>query len=141
MHGVLVVDTTADSGPGSLREAIQGAQGGSVIGFATNVFPGTITLKSNLPPLATDNIIIQGGRAVTIDGSGLKDSVFSLRATCLGLMGLTFNDVEVVTEPSCMGSFIYGNVFTGKGHAYTYRGSNTVCLFPQRTFREGESLR
>src|SRR5689334_2445979 len=58
---VLTVSTLADSGPGSLRQAITDANampGGDAIQFAPAVL-GTITLTADLPNLSS-NIAVQG---------------------------------------------------------------------------------
>jgi uncharacterized repeat protein (TIGR01451 family) len=60
---VLAVDSTADSGPGSLRDAIDQANGDgapTLIGFAPGIAGQTIALQSPLPPLTAD--------ATTVDG-------------------------------------------------------------------------
>ena len=59
------VTTTADSGPGSLREAVAAAPSGGTVDFAPSVEGGTITLSS---PISTGNpVTIDGGAAgVTI---------------------------------------------------------------------------
>lgn len=68
------VTTTADSGEGSLREAMQQARPGTVIRFDPAVFPeanpATIMLKSGLPELATGEVTIDAqGAGAILDGS------------------------------------------------------------------------
>ena len=66
------VTTTADSGPGSLRDAMTNAiaAGGGTITFPN--LSGTISLQSALPDIAVDLTIIGSGPAnVTIDGNQL----------------------------------------------------------------------
>src|SRR5882724_11642795 len=66
------VTTTADSGPGSLRDAMTNAitAGGGTIVFA-NV-AGTISLQSALPDITVDLTIVGNGpEHVTIDGNQL----------------------------------------------------------------------
>ena len=62
----LVVTNAADSGPGTLRQAIQYLTGGGTITFATNLSGATILL-SNGELLLNQNL--------TIDGSGLANGI------------------------------------------------------------------
>ena len=69
-----LVTSTADSGEGSLREALQKARPGTVIRFDSVVFPvkapAAIMLESALPELTTGRVTIDGSDAgVIIDGS------------------------------------------------------------------------
>lgn len=63
--GTLTVNSTADSGAGSLRQAIADAGAGDTINFASSLSGATITLASRLT-LSKD---------VTIDGSSLSEAV------------------------------------------------------------------
>ena len=70
----MVVNSAQDSGPGSLRQAIQEAQPGDTITFDPAVFPPdnptTIQLLSGLPPLDRGNITLDSSNAgVVLDGS------------------------------------------------------------------------
>jgi len=70
----LVVNSTSDSGPGSLREAIENASPGDSITFDLSVFPpaasDTIFLTSELPRILQGNIVINASDAgVVLDGS------------------------------------------------------------------------
>ena len=72
-HDVLVT-TTADSGEGSLREALLNQRPGTVIRFDPAVFPveapTAIMLESTLPELTTGRVTIDGSDAgVILDGS------------------------------------------------------------------------
>ncbi len=72
----LVVTSTADSGPGTLRQAMLSMWHGDRITFDTTVFPPTqpvtIALASALPDLITNNVTIDGSNAgVILDGSGI----------------------------------------------------------------------
>jgi parallel beta-helix repeat protein len=71
-----VVTSTADSGPGTLRQALLDAQGGDTITFDPAVFPPTssmtITLTSGLPDISQGNLTIDGSNAgVILDGSNI----------------------------------------------------------------------
>jgi hypothetical protein len=72
----LVVTSTADSGTGTLRWALQTAVASDTITFDTSLFPPgnpqTITLTSGLPDITQGNLIIDGSDAgVVLDGSGI----------------------------------------------------------------------
>ncbi len=69
-----LVNTTVDSGGGSLREAMANAQNGDTITFDTSVFPpdnpATIILSDTLPYITQGNITIDASNAgVIIDGN------------------------------------------------------------------------
>ncbi|MCP4360737.1 MAG: right-handed parallel beta-helix repeat-containing protein, partial [Chloroflexi bacterium] len=75
-NAVLTVNSTADSGPGTLREALMTAVNGDTIDFDTAVFPpgspASIVLSSVLPEIITDNLTITASAAgVILDGSGI----------------------------------------------------------------------
>jgi len=86
--GTIVVISTSDSGPGSLRQALLDASSRDEIYFDTTVFPtanpAIIYLTSALPSITQGNLIIMGGAiseelniedaGVIIDGSGLIGS-------------------------------------------------------------------
>jgi hypothetical protein len=76
--GDCMVSTTADSGPGSLRQCMSELQPGATITFSPTVFslanPAMITLTSALPEIITDNVTIDGsGVGVILEGSGTPD--------------------------------------------------------------------
>jgi hypothetical protein len=86
----LLVTTLADSGQGSLRQAIinANARGGGTIGFS-NV-TGTITLLSCLPAIATDvNIVGPGPTNLSISGNGLCRVLAVASNTTCHISGLT----------------------------------------------------
>ncbi len=71
-----VVTSIANSGPGTLRQALQDAQNGDTITFDPAVFPpaapATISLTRSLPALVQGNLVIDASDAgVVIDGSGI----------------------------------------------------------------------
>ena len=73
----IVVSSAADSGPGSLRQAILDAQRGDIITFDPAVFPPTalvtISLSSSLPAIRQDYLTIDGSNAgVVLDGANLQ---------------------------------------------------------------------
>jgi len=73
-RNTIVVNSTFDSGPGSLRAALGSALPGDSITFDSSVFPpanpDTIFLISELPPILQGNLVIDASNAgVVIDGS------------------------------------------------------------------------
>jgi hypothetical protein len=75
----LIVTTSADSGTGSLRDAIAAAASGNTIRFASSLDHQTITLKSQLT--LSKNLDIEGPGAglLTISGAG-TNRVFAVAA-------------------------------------------------------------
>ncbi|MGD8465050.1 MAG: right-handed parallel beta-helix repeat-containing protein [Anaerolineae bacterium] len=70
----IVVTSAADSGPGTLRQALMGAQGGDTITFDSVIFPPTapvtISLTSELPGFDAGNLTLDASNAgVILDGS------------------------------------------------------------------------
>jgi hypothetical protein len=80
--GQWIVTTTADSGMGSLRMAMNDARNGDNISFDTNVFnlinsdaATVINLASPLPPMDKGNVTIDASNVrVTVNGSGAGTS-------------------------------------------------------------------
>ncbi len=73
----IVVTSTADSGPGTLRQALLEAQTGDIITFNSSIFPPeapvTVYLTSSLPPISQGSLTIDGSNAgVVLDGSTIK---------------------------------------------------------------------
>lgn len=74
----IVVNSTADSGPGTLRQALLDAQSGDTITFETTVFPpdapATIYLTTSLPFISQGNLKIDASNAgVILDGSNIQE--------------------------------------------------------------------
>lgn len=99
----IVVTTTADSGAGSLREAITDANTDGVptpITFDPTVFPGTITLATELPPLTEDlgDTIDGTGTGVVIDGSAFspdgREIGLTVHASNITVRGLTIQNFD-----------------------------------------------
>lgn len=72
----VVVKSTAESGTGTLREALSGLQAGDTVTFDPAVFPpsapATIRLATQLPGVAKDGVTLDASSAgVAIDGTGL----------------------------------------------------------------------
>jgi hypothetical protein len=141
-----LVTTTADSGPGSLRQAILDANadlGGDIIQFAPGV-SGTITLTSGELDI-TDTVDIQGPGAGVLTVSGNNASrVFGLNdvATISGLTitggssstgGGLFNEAGALTVNSCIFTGNVGSGIFNEGGALMVNNStfisNTGALF------------
>jgi hypothetical protein len=74
----LVVTSTTDSGPGTLRQAMLDAASGDTITFDPAIFPPsnpmTVSVTSPLPPVAQGDLTIDASAAgVILDGSTLAD--------------------------------------------------------------------
>jgi hypothetical protein len=98
---ILTVNSTADNGPGTLRQALLDAVNGDIITFSPTVFPlaspVTITLTSSrLPTIITPNLTIDGSDAgVIIDGSQLSsvyDDGFRITSNNNTIRGLTIQN-------------------------------------------------
>src|SRR4051812_9952589 len=69
--GTITVTNNADSGPGSLRDAMSAAQQNDIITFADAV-RGTIYINASLPPIVTALTIAgPGAKLLTIDATNL----------------------------------------------------------------------
>jgi hypothetical protein len=142
----IVVTTTADSGPGSLRAAITTANGdlaATTITFDPTVFPpppvlpGVIAPLSALPNLTSPGDTISGaGAGVVIDGTNLTAIAAAglrVRASNVTIQGLSFrnfsaNDAVVVegrnATPVVTGVLITTNNFTNNLRAVRIDGGN-----------------
>src|SRR5262249_6893467 len=79
MAATLLVTTTADSGAGSLRDAMQTAASSDQIVFDP-LLTGTILLASSLP-IIHENLTITVNSNVTIDGQNLHQIFFANQGT------------------------------------------------------------
>ncbi|MFC1509421.1 T9SS type A sorting domain-containing protein [Candidatus Omnitrophota bacterium] len=133
-----VVTSIADSGTGTLRQALQDAQDGDTITFDPSVFPpaapDTISLISELPQLVQGNLTIDASDAgVVIDGSGITTpeaygfsiasnnniirglQIANFSQTCVGLSGgAQYNTIGGGRDKGA-GLLGQGNLLTGKG--------------------------
>ena len=124
----IVVTSTADSGPGSLRQALFDASSEDEILFDTTIFtpgtPGVIYLTSPLPSLTQGNIIIDAVNVgVVLDGSNIDDDVNGLNIVSdrNWIMGLEirgfYNGINIGSGGS---NNLIGGLFTGA------EGENTI---------------
>jgi len=109
----IVVTSTADSGTGSFRWALQMARSGDVITFDPAVFPpedpATIYPRNELPPIHCGNLTIDASNAgVIIDGTRVPGDwnnglqVYSDRNTVMGLQIVNFIGCGIAV---CLGSY------------------------------------
>jgi hypothetical protein len=120
-----VVTSTADSGPGTLRQALLDAVNGDTITFDPAVFPPgspvTIALTSGLPEITQGNLTIDASNAgVVIDGSGTPDDtnglvITSSDNTIKGLQTLRFPENGIVIKNGAQNNVIGGNRAVGSG--------------------------
>jgi hypothetical protein len=121
----IIVTSTADSGPGTLRQALLDAQSGDTITFAPAVFPpsapATIYLLSNLPNVERGHLTIDASEAgVILDGSKLLSSpayglqILSDRNTVKGLQIINFSEGGIAISEAHYNT-IGGDRNTGSG--------------------------
>lgn len=85
----LIVDSLADSGPGSLREAITLSSSGDTIEFLPTL-AGTIDLSSTLPVI-DKNLSIVGNNLVAIDGLH-QNQIFFIDFGAVSISNLALNN-------------------------------------------------
>ena len=114
-----IVTTAADSGDGSLRNALEHLQQNTAITFDPTVFspknPATITLESALPEIEADYLTLDASNAgVILDGSHLSEgNGLTVRASHCTVMGL-----QIVNFP--------GNGIQGDGNWNQFGGSRAI---------------
>jgi len=123
----IVVTSTADSGPGTLRQALLDAQSGDTITFDPAVFPpsapATIYPSSQLPPITQGNMMIDAsnagmildGRKITtpqsVDGLSLSSNSNTIR----GLQIVGFSDAGIALHSGASYNVIGGDWGIGAG--------------------------
>ncbi len=98
------VASTADAGPGTLRQALLDAASGDTILFSATTFPpanpATITVSSALPPIIQDNLTLDASNVgVILDGSaagGVSTPGLDIRAN-----GVTVRGLHIVKFTGC----------------------------------------
>jgi hypothetical protein len=98
----IVVTSTADSGPGTLRWALGTAAVSDTITFNTSVFPlgnpQTITLSSPLPDIITDALTIDASNAgVILDGSSTP--TYTVGLVVSSASGVTIKGLQILNFP------------------------------------------
>lgn len=97
-----LVTSSADSGPGTLRQALLDATDGDTITFNASTFPlntpATISLVTALPNITTNNLTIDGSSAgVILDGSGAPGGTNGLVID--GASNVTIKGLQIVNFP------------------------------------------
>ena len=144
-----VVTANADSGPGTLRRALQDAKDGDTITFDSTVFPpgnpNTISLNVPLPSLDQGNLIIDASNAgVVIDGSGINLAeynglqVASDNNVIRGLHLMNFSKAGIALEGDIQNNIIggdrnIGNGPSGQGNTVTRNGTFGIGMWGEST--------
>jgi hypothetical protein len=116
----IIVTSTADSGPGTLRQALQDAQPGDIIIFDSIVFPpdapATIYPDSELPPISQGYLTIDASDAgVILDGRNITGEfvpglqVMSDGNTIRGLQVVNFSGAGIVLSGGAQNNMIGGD--------------------------------
>jgi len=122
----IVVTSTADSGSGTLRWALEMVHSGDVITFDATVFPpdapATIHLRSVLPPIGCGHLTVDASdEGVILDGSGIlargADGLFvsSDWNTIRGLQIIGFPANGIVLDEGAQQNRIGGDRGIGSG--------------------------
>jgi len=123
----IVVTSTADSSPGTLRQALLDAESGDTITFDSAVFPpsspATIYLSSPCPPITQGNLMIDASNAgVILDGRKITTpesvdglSISSNSNTIRGLQIIGFSDAGIALGGGASYNVIGGDRGIGAG--------------------------
>ncbi|MFC1525551.1 T9SS type A sorting domain-containing protein [Candidatus Latescibacterota bacterium] len=120
----IVVTSTADNGPGTLRQALQDAQSGDTITFDPSVFPPdapvAISLIAGLPELSGHLTIDASDAGVVVDGSEITTpepglSIPSNGNTIRGLQIVGFNHAGIALGGGAQHNVIGGDRGIGSG--------------------------
>jgi hypothetical protein len=123
----IVVTSTADSGPGTLRQAMEQAQSGDTIIFDPAVFPPTapvtISITSELPHIHANNLLLDASNAgVILDGSQLPGDweaglqiVSSHGSSVRGLQIANFSGPAIAISGDARNNAIGGDRAIGSG--------------------------
>ena len=126
-ENIIVVTSTADNGPGSLRQAFLDAQSGDTITFDTSIFPpdkpATIFLISGLPDLNLGNLTVNASNAgVIVDGSAALDgewipglTISSEGNSVHGLQIVNFSGAGIMLNEQANHNIIGGDRDIGAG--------------------------
>jgi parallel beta-helix repeat protein len=131
----MIVTSTADSGPGTLRQALLDAQSGDTITFDPAVFPldapDTIYLTGGLPPVSQGNLTIDASEAgVILDGSRIPEGwnsgieVHSNSNTIRGLQVVGFSGAGIVISGG-QNNLIEKNISCGNDYGIGLWGTET----------------
>jgi hypothetical protein len=123
---IIIVTSTADTGSGTLRQALLDAQSGDIITFDPAVFPSiapaTIYVNSELPPISQDHLTIDASNVgVILDGSNIGEhfvpglQVVSNWNTVQGLQVINFSGAGIVLSGGAQNNTIGGDRNIGSG--------------------------
>jgi len=144
----IVVTSTADSGTGSFRWALQAARSGDVITFDPAVFPpsapATIAVDHVLPSLTQGNLTIDGSDAgVILDGQRITEpdvwglEIISNGNTIRGLQIVNFSGIGIIVVGGAQHNTIGGDRTIGSGplgQGNLCSGNNGgICLWDEGT--------
>lgn len=120
----LTVTSLADSGPGSLRDAITAANASAGIADTINFgVSGTITLASRLPDIDDDVTIDGKGKSITVCGNNAVQVLFVSAGKTLKLAEVTIANGHCASP--CSGGAIL-NVGTLKVSSSTFSGNSAL---------------
>jgi len=131
----IIVTSTADSGPGTLRQALLDAQPNDILTFDPSVFPpvspATIYISSELPGISLGYLTIDASNAgVILDGSKIPEGwnsgigVYSNGNTIRGLQVLGFSGAGIVIG-SGQDNLIENNISCGNDYGIGLWGTET----------------
>jgi hypothetical protein len=127
-QGITVIVTSpADSGPGTLRQALLTAHSGDTITFDPAVFPAnvpvTIALTIGLPEITQGNLIIDASNAgVILDGSKIQET--STNGLTLTSNGNSIRGLQIVRFPGA------GIALQGGAQNNTIGGDQKIGIGP-----------
>jgi parallel beta-helix repeat protein len=121
----ILVTSAADSGPGSLRQALEDAEPGDLITFDPSVFPPTapvtISVTSELPHIHQGNMTIDASDVgVILDGSSISTgaevpglSIASQWNVVRGLQIINFSGIGIQFHSGSAHNIVEGNLISG----------------------------
>jgi titin len=146
------VTSAADSGPGTLRQALLDVTAGETISFSATAFPPgspvTIVVESPLPALDDNDVTIDASDAgVVLDGSRAPANTdgLSLHGDGCGVRGLTIQNFPrdgIVIESGASGNGIGGDRSigvgpNGQGNLIVQNGSSGISVRGDRNVVRG----
>lgn len=132
----VTVTSAADSGSGTLRQALLDAQLGDTIVFDEEIFPAaspiTISLKSELPKITINELTIDASNAgVILAGDHLI--YYGNGLTINGTEGVIIRGLQITGFPGngielegASETIIQGNLISGNDHGVVLRGKGTI---------------
>jgi hypothetical protein len=152
---VLEVNNAADSGPGTLRQAIRDAEAGDIITFNTVVFPPggptTIFLLSALPAITKNNLTIDASNAgVIVDGSQASGggNGLTIEADTCTIRGMTIQNapkdgiwIEIGADGNTIGGARnLGAGPNGQGNRIIFSGTTGIAIHSDANLVQGNYI-